>query len=202
MTQTRLILALAGVSILSGVVAGGLSKVLNFDTSATQVVVQFCMVILTIWLGGRLGWWDKVDTSGMSDESLPKILLHMLIGGAIIACGAVLALLFGDNMPGVLVATGIWGIGLFWMVAASARFVVWIIAARQNPALVDERMRFNRLKSEKWALLACFDTALILGLIDFNGWVHISGATVGFTVAAAGLFVGLASQYWLERRDG
>ncbi len=202
MLQIRLVLAIVGVSILSGVVAGGVARGLGLNMVATLEFVQSGMVVLTIWLGGWLGWWNKVDTSGISDNSLPKILLHMLIGAAIIACGAVLGMRFGGKMPGMLVASGIGVIGLIWALTASTRFFVWWIAARKNPALADERMRLNRMKSEKWALLACVETALILGLFDYEGWLELSGATVGFAVAIAGLVVGLATQLWLEAKDG
>ena len=51
-------------------------------------------------------------------------------------------------------------------------------------------------------MLACFETALILGLFDYKGWLVLSGATVGFAVAIAGVVVGLATQLWLEVKDG
>ena len=103
-----------GTAVLSGIIAGGLSKLLNLNLAATLVIVQSGMITLTLWLGRRLGWWDKVNTSGISGDSLPKILLHMLIGGAIIACGAIIGVRFGDKMPWILLATGIGFIGLLW----------------------------------------------------------------------------------------
>jgi len=75
------------------------------------------------------------------------------------------------------------------------------LARKNDPSLFDERAQANQRKSEKWAFLVALETALILGLVDFLNIASLSGAFVGFSAGAAGIFTGMLAQAWLEWRD-
>ena len=201
MIPIRYILAFFGLAVLNGLIVGPLSKVLHLNFDITLIALQSIMFMLIIWQARKRKWWDKVNTSDITEDSLQKILLHMLISGTIIVCAVLLVLHFGHEWSGMPVAAGIGFIGLFWMGMATMRYTVWIAATHTNPALADERMHFNIKKSEKWAFIACFNIAITLGFIDYNGWLAISGATVGFSAAISSLIVGLTAQMWFETKD-
>ena len=202
MIPIRFLLAFLGIVILNGLIVGPMSRFLHLNFEVTLAALNSITIMLIVWQARKRKWWSKVNTSDITEDSLKKILSHMLIGGAIIVFTVLLVLHFGHEWPGMPVVSGISFIGLLWMVIAVMRYVVWIAATHKNPALADERMRFNVKKSHKWAFIACFNVATILGFIDFNGWLALSGAAVGFAAAISGIFIGLASQMWFETQDG
>ncbi len=202
MPPKRLIFAFLIYAILSGPIARGLSDGLNLNFLATLVVLQSSTLMLMLWLAQKRGWWDAVDTSTITEDSLQKILRNMLAGLAVFLSGLILTIRFGSDLRVSLLASGLTIAGGGWLLHATSRYLVWFAATQQNPALMDERMRANQRISEKWAFVGCVNTAVILGFIDFNGWVPLSGATVGFSTAIAGILAGLFSQYFLEWKDG
>lgn len=89
------------------------------------------------------------------------------------------------------------GLGLW----AAARQRALALHMRTKPGLFDERARANRDRAERWALLAALETGLILGLLDLEGILSLSGAAVGFSVAFVAVETGLLGQAFLEWRD-
>ncbi len=203
MPQIRLILAFLIFVVLSGLIAGGLAGWLNLNFPVTLVVLQSSSAMLIMWLARKYRWWDKVNTSGISDDSLQKILLHALIGVVMMACLPVLLPLIGRDARGAQWITLFINYGvLLWIVTVVMRFIVRKAAARKNPALRDERMQLNVQKSQKWALFTSLSTAAILPFLDQQGWLAFSAAVLGLAVVFAGMIAFLASLLWLEAKDG
>ena len=203
MQQIRLIIAFLIFVLLTSQIASALAGWLNLNFLVTLVVLQSSTFIVIKRLAGKRGWWDKLDTSGISEDSLQKILLHMLIGVVMMTCLLVLLPLIGRDAPGAWWVSLCANYGvLLWMVVVVMRLVAWKAAARKNPALRDERIRLNLQKSQKWALFACITAATLFGFVAQQGWLEVSGMAVGLAVVFAGMIAFLASLLWLEAKDG
>lgn len=87
---------------------------------------------------------------------------------------------------------GLWG---------AARQRALALQMRVQPGVFDERARANQHRAERWALLAALEAGLILGFLDHEGIVNLSGASVGFTVAFVAVQTGLLGPALLEWRD-
>jgi len=203
MTQIRPIWAFIILGVASGLIAGRLADGFNLNFYLTLMVLQSGLNMLLYWLARKYSWWDKVDTSGISENSLQKILLQALIGVTIMAYLRLLPLLSGDEKLGDGgVTTSIYYLVLLWMIIVVMRFTTWKAAARKNPALRDERMRLNVQKSQKWALISGMTAAAILPFVDQQGWLAVSGKAVGLMVVFTGMIAFLATLLWLEVKDG
>lgn len=135
-----------------------------------------------------------------NSENLHRILLHMAIVFLVLILGMVGISWLSE--PYKFISAGIAAFGLVAAVPVTLRWINLIKAARDNPALIDERILENAGKSERWAFLASLEIALILGMVDHLDVLPISGATVGFSVAIGGVFTGIGSQAYFEWRDG
>ncbi len=199
----RLIILEITLWILLMSVGIAISNVMDVSSGLLLVITSALSFLITRIIGNRRGWKTVADTSTITEESLQNSLMHFLIGFSVLTIPILLYTFLNlkPDLLTILVFGSAIFIGLAWMIYASIRYYTWIIAARKNPALVDERIRANQKISDKLAFVGCFGTAVILGLLDFMGWVPLSGAIVGISAGIAGLFVGLASQYWLEMRD-
>jgi len=188
------ILPAIGAGILGGL-ATALLGYLGFDTRVAMPLAVGLAVMPMIWLTNRVR--PARPTVAPPD---PERLYWHYLGLALAGAGLFIALLWlqeartaaGFGLLGAALALGLW---------LSARQNALRILKRDDPSLFDERAQANQRRSEKWAFIATFEAALILGWLDFQGIAELSGAFVGFGAAFAGAMAGLLGQAWLEWRD-
>jgi len=178
-------------------------QILTWSTPLSPTVVSLFTAPLAMGamlLTMRFRWLPKPSTDTITEDSREKILLEMAAGIGVIAIG-----LAGWHwLSGGLHYTAIFigAIGFFVMLHAGSRFMVWWHAARENPALNDERVSGNTHKADRWGLLAGVEVATILGLLDYTDILPLSGAAVGFSAMISFILVGILANLWLEWKDG
>ena len=187
-------------AIFSGILAGLLMLItqkMGFDSGKVLPLVVIAAIMPVVTLSNRF-WPPKPIITPPQPDHLHWHFLGMASAGA----GMVSALILLRINPEQSLIW--WG-----LLIASIALGLWLeirqnalkLARKQNPALFDERAQANQRKSEKWAFLATLETALVLGLVDFQDIVSLSGAFVGISAGVAGILTGLLVQAWLEWRD-
>ena len=188
------------LAIVAGVLCGILiltTQKMGYDSAKLMPLLVIAAVVLATNLSNRL-WPPKPMISPPDPDHLHWHYLGMAGVGASMV-GSLFLLRISPSQSsvwgGILIAS--LAIGLWYAVRQNALR----LAYKQDPALFDERAQANQRKSEKWAFLATLETALILGLIDFQNIIDLSGAFVGICAGVAGILTGLLVQAWLEWRD-
>ena len=189
-------------SIIIGLIAVGFSELLQRITNWRGDWIM--PPLMAVWIGGWL-WYESRHSHATAVQNQDADCLHwtlfqMAAGLLVFIMGMVGLNLISE--PYKFVAGGIGVLGFIGAIPAVVRYNEFIKAARHAPALMDERIAENAGKSERWAFLACFEIALILGMIDYLDMVQITGATVGFSAGVGGVFVGIMAQAYYEWRDG
>lgn len=190
----RFILTALVFGLLGAVVAVGLDW-FGIDTRAYMPFVIGALVVATMPLTDRF-----FPPGSLPAPPDPERMHWHYLGLALAGSGMFAALAFLQRQQ---------SLPLFLLLIASLGLGLWL-AARQNalrklykknPALFDERAEANQRKAERWAFVATLEVALILGWLDWQQILALSGAFVGFGAAFAGVMAGLLMQAWLEWRD-
>ncbi len=192
--MTRFILDALGFGLLAGLVGGGLAYY-GLDAKAYMPFIVGGLAVMSMWFSDRF----------YRPKSLPappdaKRMHWHYLGLALAGTGMFAALVLlqrHESLPLFLLLLASMGLGL-WL---AARQNALRILYKQNPALFDERAQANQRRAEKWAFGATLEVAVILGWLDHEQIVALSGAFVGFGAAYAGVMAGLLMQAWLEWRD-
>lgn len=194
--MTRFALSIFATGVLGGLVAVALHA-LGLATPINIGLGVGLSTMLTLRILGIVGGTGTEPVSPPNPERLHWHYLGLAAAGLGLFGALVLLHNHPTNLPGwglfaISVGTGLW---------FAARQKALSTRAKKDPAFFDERARANTGRAERWAFLAAFEAALILGGLDYLGYMPLSGSFVGFGVAIMGVTVGILAQAWLEWRD-